>query len=547
MDRCFWENLLVAIRYRPVERDQEFLLPPNMADWLDADHVVWFLIDVVAELDLTQIYERSALRRDGRPVRTSAGRAAYDPEMLLTLLIYGYACRERSSRQIERLCHTDIAFRLICAGDVPDHSVLARFRVAHAEAFAGLFTQVLRLCREAGLVKLCTVAIDGSKIAANASKQANRSGRWLDTEAEKIDRENAERADRVVVEQMLAEAAATDEVEDAEHGAARGDELPPRWGGRGGRRERIRAAKARIAAVEQARCEAEAAKAAKLAERDAAALAAAEQALAAQIASRVAAQHAWESAWEHAVADPDSPVPTGRAPKAPEESVLVRRAQARVDKARHRVAHPDIAPRRGRRPDPARQDKTPLANTTDPDSTIMPTRNGWIQGYNNQFAVSADQIILATAVSTNPADITSYETMVAATAAALTALGAGDELRTLLFDAGYASNDTLTAASPDQLIALGKTHSIQAAARDNPTSGPPPPGATARQAMDHRLRTPEGAKLYKRRGATVEPGIGNFKKLLDRYSQRGLLAATSETHLTATVFNLLKIHRTATT
>ena len=109
-----------------------------MADWLPAEHVVWFLIDVVAALDLGEFYQRAALRRDGQSARSAAGRAGYDPAMLLTLLIYGYACAERSSRKIERLCHTDIAFRLICAGDIPDHTVIARFRKIHEEAFAGV-------------------------------------------------------------------------------------------------------------------------------------------------------------------------------------------------------------------------------------------------------------------------------------------------------------------------------------------------------------------------------------------------------------------------
>jgi hypothetical protein len=117
---------------------------------------------------------------------------------------------------------------------------------------------------------------------------------------------------------------------------------------------------------------------------------------------------------------------------------------------------------------------------------------------------------------------------------------------TLLYDAGYASDDTLATASPNQLIALGKTRSVRANAREHPTTGSPPPDATPRQAMDHRLRTPEGAALYTRRGATVEPGIGNFKKLLTRFSRRGLAAVTSEVQLTATAFNLLKLHRTST-
>lgn len=565
--------------FRPVVRDQEFLLPPNMTDWLPAGHVVWFLIDVVERMDLTALLERAALRRDGQQARNSAGRAAYDPQMLLTLLIYGYACGERSSRQIERLCHTDIAFRLICAGDVPDHSVIARFRKTHTAAFAELFTEVLLLCKAAGLVKLCTVAIDGSKIAGNASKQANRSQEWLQSEARKSEaRMAAARAQahdahaedqgapdpdqtgpaghedpgfEELVGQILAAAQDTDAAEDAAFGPdARGDELPSGWDHRDAdRHARIEAGLARIAQVKQTKQAEQAAKAAEVARRDIDALAEAEQALTTEIQTRLAAQHAWEAQWEHASANPGAPLPRGRAPKPVEESGRVVRAQARVDKARHRVQHPDTAPRRGRAPDPDRRDRDrePRANLTDPDSTIMPTKDGWIQGYNTQFSITADQIILATEVSTNPADIVSYDTMVTATAHAADTLGVPDTVGTLLFDTGYTSNATLTAPEPDRLMALGKSHSVQTRAREHPTCGPPPPEATPREAMDHRLRTPEGAKLYKRRGATVEPGIGNFKKIIDRYCMRGLDAVTSETHLGAAVHNLLKIHRAAPT
>jgi transposase len=584
VDLRWWEDLLVAMGFRPVQRDQEFLLPPNMTDWLGADHVVWFLIEVIERMDLTALFERAAKRRDGQRARSTAGRAAYDPQMLLILLIYGYACGERSSRQIERLCHTDVAFRLICAGDIPDHTVIARFRQHHAAAFAELFAQVLLLCREAGLVKLCTVAIDGSKIAANASKQANRSEEWLRTEAEKAttQKTSAQKARAAqdgaaqdgaaqdgaaqdgaaqdgggepgfegVVGQIVAEAEQVDAAEDAVFGPARGDEMPPGWGRRGAERAaRINAALARITAAEQARQAERAERTAEQARRDTEALAAAEQALQQVIATREAAEHAWEAAWEHAVRHPGAPVPHGGAPVPAEQSAQVRHARERVAKARARVEHPDTAPRRGRPPTPKpgpTPDKAPLANTTDPDSGIMPTRNGWVQGYNNQFAISSDQIIIATHVSTNPADILSYHHMVTATRDAADLLHATDELGTLLFDAGYASTATLTAPGPDRLIALGKTHTVHTAAREHPTTGPPPPDSTPREAMDHRLRTPDGAALYKRRGATVEPGIGNFKKLLNRYSRRGLAAATSETDLTAAVFNLLKIHRATTT
>ncbi|MFY9807028.1 MAG: transposase [Pseudonocardiaceae bacterium] len=105
-----------------------------MTDWLADDHLVWFVLDVVAELDTARLHERAARRRDGRPVRNTAGRAGYDPDMLLALLVYGYACGERSSRRIERLCATDVAFRVLCAGDTPDHTVLARFRQVQQSA-----------------------------------------------------------------------------------------------------------------------------------------------------------------------------------------------------------------------------------------------------------------------------------------------------------------------------------------------------------------------------------------------------------------------------
>jgi len=158
-----------------------------MSDWLTEGHLAWFVIDAVAVLDTSGLHERAAARRDGTPARSTAGRAGYDPDMLLALLIYGYACGERSSRRFERLCATDVAFRVICAGDVPDHTVISRFRQTHADSFVELFAQVLRLCRAAGLAQLGTVAIDGTKIAANASRLANRSHEWLAAEATRRD------------------------------------------------------------------------------------------------------------------------------------------------------------------------------------------------------------------------------------------------------------------------------------------------------------------------------------------------------------------------
>src|SRR5688500_12523497 len=156
----------MAMGYRPVDRDQAFLLPPSMIDWLPQDHLVWFVIEAVRRLDTTRFHARARLG--------GVGRRGYDPVMLVTLLVYAMAHGVRSSRQIERLCDTDVAFRIICAADAPDHTVLARFRRHHEGALADLLTATLLLCAELGMVQLGVVALDGTKIAANAARDQNR-------------------------------------------------------------------------------------------------------------------------------------------------------------------------------------------------------------------------------------------------------------------------------------------------------------------------------------------------------------------------------------
>src|SRR5690348_3965531 len=162
----------MAKGYRPVNRDQPFLFPPDMRDWLPADHPVWLVIRVVGgHLDTGAFH---AARRTG-----GAGAAGYDPDMLVTLLVWAYANRVTSSRRIEALCRTDVAFRVVCAGDVPDHVTIARFRAGFAGAIGELFTQVLVLCARLGMGKLGTVALDGTKVGAAASVSANRTGAGL--------------------------------------------------------------------------------------------------------------------------------------------------------------------------------------------------------------------------------------------------------------------------------------------------------------------------------------------------------------------------------
>ncbi len=194
----------MAKRYRPVARDQAFLLPPDMRDWLPPGHPVWLVITVVDEhLDTSAVH---ALRRAG-----GAGAAGYDPDMLVSLLVWAYANRVTSSRRIEALCRTDIAFKVICAGDVPDHVTIARFRAGLGDAAGVLFDQVLMLCARLGMGQLGLITLDGMKIAASASKSANRTEDGL----------------RKLAAQLAAEHAATDAAEDALFGPGiRGDEVP---------------------------------------------------------------------------------------------------------------------------------------------------------------------------------------------------------------------------------------------------------------------------------------------------------------------------------
>lgn len=531
----------MAKEYRPVDRDQQFLLPPDMRSWLPADHLVWFVISAVEQLKMA--------RFDARSRRGGAGRKGFDPRMLLTVLIYAYAMGERSSRQIERLCHTDVAFRIACGGDVPDHTSIARFRQRHEEALVEVFTDVLELCARSGLGKLGTVAIDGTKIAANASDDAMRSEKWLREQAGRI----------------LSEAQEADAEEDAVFGAARGDELPAELSDPATRVERIRRALADI----------EAEKAAERAER----------------AKAAEADREAGEAYEQRVSDPQRPPGRGigAPPRAADPVVIARarlqreiaRAQGQIDKYAQRAA---AAAAQGRRPKghrplasvedysyvkraraalaaavakaeqassprPPVPDKVRYRNITDPDARSMPTRKGWVTGYNNQLAVSADQLIVALSVEQNPADNLAFIPMLEKVeqAADLMARCGSPyaDIGIVLADAGYRSEENITAPGPDRLIATGKHRADLRRARQEPASGPPPAHASPLEAMDHRLRTPEGQQAYRHRGHLVEGTNGQLKDVigLRRFARRGLTAVISELHFAAAVHNVLKLFR----
>jgi transposase len=213
--------------FRPYCPDQLLLLAPDMAQWLPEDHLVYFIRDVVRQLDLSTIY--------GSYDGTQGGYPAYDPRMMVTLLIYGYCVGIVSSRKIERATYESIPFRVLTADQHPDHDTIAEFRRRHLEGLAALFVQVLRLCRKAGLVKLGHVSLDGTKVRANASKHKAMSYGRMEKSVVELEGE---------VKQLLAEAEGTDKAEDGRYGKGRrSEELP----------EELRFKQSRLAKIKEAK------------------------------------------------------------------------------------------------------------------------------------------------------------------------------------------------------------------------------------------------------------------------------------------------------
>jgi transposase len=489
----------VAKDFRYPQRDQVFLLPPDMAEWLKPDHLVWLTIQVVQSLDLSAF--RSKAKLGGK------GRAPIDPAMLVTLLVYAYAHGERSSRQIERLCHVDMACRVICGNEPPDHTVIARFRKTHEQAFIALFEQVLAVCVKAGLGRFATIAIDGTKIAANASMAANRSEDKLRAELGRI----------------VAEAAATDAAEDELFGAdRRGDELPAELADPATREARIAAAIAEVEA-EQAAEQAEQRVRSRVEHWDQ------RVADSQAVYDRELAKAA--ETWQRRLAGPT----LGPRPVPPEQHSAVRRAARNLATvtARRDAAHAKAAQA------PTRT-RSQHGNVTDPQSRLMRTRKGFVQGYNTQLAVTDDQLIVAVTVTNDVTDTAQLVPMMTAVTEQARQLRratgrSGIRVGTVLADAGYFSETNLTAPGPARLIApIG-----------DPISASPGDAVTASDRMRHRMRTSRAKKRYRRRGITVEPVNGHLKDRvgLRQFARRGLTANNSEAHLAATSLNLLKLYR----
>src|SRR3954454_4792165 len=203
------------------DREQALLLPPSLREWLPAGHLAWFVLDAVEQVDLTAFY--AAYRADGH------GRAAHDPAMMVALVLYAYAVGERSSRGIERRCVEDVAFRVVAANQAPDHTTVNRFRARHQDALGDLFGEVLGLCAQAGAVSVGVIALDATRMRAEAADSANRSYEQLARE-------------------ILEEAAAVDAAEDELYGEARGDELPPELADPATRKAKLKEARDRMRA-----------------------------------------------------------------------------------------------------------------------------------------------------------------------------------------------------------------------------------------------------------------------------------------------------------
>jgi transposase len=353
-----------------------------MRDWLPEDHLVWLVLEVVDRLDTSVLHVAHP--------NVGVGRRAYNPDMLLALLVYAYCSGVRSSRAIERLCGVDVAFRVICANDIPDHSTIARFRQGYEQAAQQLFVQVLALCARAGLLKVGVVAVDGTKMAASASRKANRSKEDLERE----------------VAGLFSEAERVDAEEDRLFPDLRGDQLPAELASPSARQARLDAALAELEAEEQARRVEEEQARARLHETTVTGrgmggrrrvgandIARAEAALARTLAKATAHRAAVENAAALAGRKPKGPLP-GKGPR-------VARAEARVQKAKQRAAQ---AAKEGTLTPPWRP--PPRVNMTDPDSRLMKSPGGWLQGYNAQMAVDQAGVILAAAASQDHTDNT---------------------------------------------------------------------------------------------------------------------------------------------
>src|SRR3954449_337612 len=359
----------MAQRFIACDREQSFLMPPDVREGLPEDHLAWFVIDAVESMELDAFY--AVYRADGR------SRPAFDPAMMVALVLYAYARGNRSSRAIERACVEDIAYRVIAAQSQPDHATIARFVERHQDALGEIFGAVLGLCARAGLVGLNIVAVDGSRVAANASRSANR---------------DYERLAREVIE----DARQVDAEEDERFGDRRGDELPPELATSGGRQAWFKVARRWL---DDERAE----QAAPIPRDRAKRVREAKRRLDEQLFTEMRAEQAYQ------------------------------RYRARGKDRRggrlgpNTIPKPYIAP-----PVPPGE-----INTTDPDSRMVKGQHQFIQGYNAQAATNEHQVVIAAEIEVVSPDFGHLERTLNAARRELHAVGITDLPKLVVADAGY--------------------------------------------------------------------------------------------------------------
>ena len=459
------QNFLVC------DRDQELLLPPSLGEWLPEGHLAWFVIDAVAALDLSAFF---AVYRDN-----GQGRAAHDPAMMVALLLYSYALGERSSRGIERRGVEDVATRVICANQRPDHTTIARFRQRHETALAGLFGEVLALCAESGLVRVGVIAVDGTKVHANASERATRS-------YEDIARE------------ILAAAAAVDAEEDERFGDARGDELPSELATGQGRQKWLRDAKRRL---DERRAQ------------EAKPIPKSRPERLKEAKRRLDEEHQVEC----------------RANEAYEHY----RRHGRMKNGRRLGAH---SPPRPYRPPVRPEGKI---NVTDPDSRNVKTPRGWVQGYNAQAVATEDQIVIAAELHVSSADFGQLGPMVAAARDELARAGVEQPPEVVLADAGYWHQVQMERLAAEGVTALVPPDANKRAGARPGWDGGLYTFMRRVLATDHggALYARRKAMIEPVFADT------KFNRRVDRFLRRGRAAARSEWRLTNAAHNLLKLWR----
>jgi len=443
--------------FRPTDRQTGFLMPPSVDEWLPERHLARFIVEVVEGLDLR------AMSGSYR----GSGSASYHPEVLLSLLIYGYATGVFSSRKLERATYDSVAFRFIAGNEHPDHDTIATFRRRFLKQIEALFVAVLKLAREMGVLKLGTVALDGTKIHANASRHSALSYEHAGQIEAQLKAEVAE---------LLAQAEAADQADVPD-----GLSIPEELSRREERLAKLAEARAKIEARARERFEREQAEhQAKLAERAAKAAATGKK-------------------------------PSGRPPQPPMECPL----------------------------------PTDQLNLTDEESRIMPVAGGGFeQCYNAQAVVAADSLlVVATGVAQAANDKQQLEPMVAQLKALPDELGT---VETLLADNGYFSAVNVTAcaaANIEPLIATGREPHHPSLTERFAAAPAAPQDLTQVQAMAHRLKTPEGKKLYALRKQVPEPVFGIIKSVLGfrQFLLRGLDRVRGEWSLVTMAWNIKRM------